>query len=72
MPRTAKSNDQEILVATETFAFGDDVIFAGRTRVTANHPAVVSNPTRFEPVDVTPTIGTIEAATAEPGEKRGQ
>ena len=65
----------DILVAKESFVgqLPDGSDFRGVanvTRVRADHPAVKSWPGLFKPLDA--SYPEIEAATAEPGKKRGK
>jgi hypothetical protein len=64
------------LIASESFAWDDEngtpfSFIKGKTRVRANHPAAKANPQYFEAPDESLNYDTVEAATAEPGKKRG-
>lgn len=67
-----KTEKAPIVVANQTFAHGEDVFIEGKSRVRADHPAVSDCPGFFDSLEEEVTIGHVEAATAEPGEKRGR
>lgn len=68
------SKRDEIYVAIESFSWEpepgkSDAFHKGLSRVRGDHPVLRANPMYFQLVDA--NVG-VEAATAAPGEKRGQ
>lgn len=70
---TRKAAEADIYVANSSgFIRVDGVVhryIKGQTRVRAGHPLLRAAPKRFSPLEVTYDV---EAATAAPGEKRGE
>jgi hypothetical protein len=70
-------HSHDVYVATQTYTTmlpdGTPVIVSkGRDRARADHPLVTSNPQLWEPADLSVRFDTpdVEAATADPGERR--
>lgn len=65
-------DDNDVVVAKQTFAYRDLIFHAGRTRVRRDHPACQDNPGYFEELDATIHYPSVEQATRAPGRRRGE
>ena len=68
MPRTS---NRRVYVATNTFVTETGTITAGITRVREGHPLLKTYPDWFRLADDLAVHYEVEAATAAPGELRG-
>jgi hypothetical protein len=73
MPRGVPNvkTHKRMYVATMSFASDIGDATAGLTRVREGHEMLKRYPDWFMPIDEQPALGDVEAATAAPGETRG-